>query len=107
MKITYKSGEEPPALPDDIKVNVTAAGVESISTDTAETVSVDGNVANATSVTNKTTIAIDGNGASGRDTIDSKSDMPTYIWVLIAVIIAAVFLIIWMASKRGVFTRRK
>ena len=107
VKITYNTHAEAPTLPTELKVKVTVAGVTDISTDTEESVTVTGNVANATSKTSDSTLTIDGNSASGRGALDSKSEMPTYIWVIMAAIIAALFLIIWMASKRGVFTRKK
>ncbi len=108
VKITYKTHTaDAPTLPESISVKVEVAGADGITTETSDSVTIEGNIANAVSETNNTTISIDDNGATGRDVLDSKSDMPLYLWVLIALSIAAVFLIIWMASKRGVFTRKK
>ena len=112
LKITYKSGSEVPALPESITTSITVtdlngAAISAISTDTADTVTIAGNIATANSTTNDSSVFIDSNGATGRDVVDSKSGMPVYDWVLIALAVAALFLIIWAASKRGVFTRRK
>ena len=112
LKITYKSGDEAPALPESITAAITVTdlngtAISEISTDTADSVTISGNVATAKSVTSDSTVTIDSNGASGRNVVDKKSDMPVYVWLLIALAVAALFLIIWAASKRGVFSRRK
>ena len=116
VKITYITNEEnPPDLPSGITVKATVTGANGISTDTPKEgdsgVTIDSEtVVTATCKTGTTEdafLSVDGNGASGRDVLDNKSDMPTYLWAAIAIIVAMTFLIIWMASKRGVFTRKK
>ena len=112
VKITYKAGDEAPALPESISTAITVTdlggtAISTVSTDTPDTVSIAGNVATANSTTTNSVITVDENGATGRNVVDKKSDMPVYVWLLIALAVAALFLIIWAASKRGVFTRKK
>lgn len=45
--------------------------------------------------------------ASGRGVVNDKGSVPTIVWVMGALIVLLVILIFWMASKRGVFARRK
>ena len=45
--------------------------------------------------------------AEGRDVVNDKGSIPTIVWVMIAGMALLVILIFWMASKRGVFARRK
>ncbi len=109
VKITSMSGTsenvEIPTI--STKVTVTGAGVSEISTDTSEAVTIEGCIATVSSSATESTVTVDETSATGRDVLNEKSEMPTYIWVAIAVMIALVFLIIWAASKRGVFSRRK
>ena len=112
VKITYKAGDEAPALPESISTAITVTdlggtAISTVSTDTPDTVSIAGNVATANSTTTNSVITVDENGATGRNVVDKKSGMPVYVWLLIALAVAALFLIIWAASKRGVFTRKK
>ena len=111
VKITYKSGDEAPALPESISTTVTVTDLSDVAinvyTDTADSVTIAGNVATVKSTTSDSTVTIDSNGASGRDVVNKKSDMPVYDWILIALAVAALFFLIWAASKRGVFSRKK
>ena len=112
VKITYKSGDEVPALPENISTAITVTdlsdvAISAISTDTPDSVTIAGNVATANSTTTNSVITVDESTATGRDVVDKKSDMPVYVWLLIALAVAGLFLIIWAASKRGVFTRKK
>ena len=111
VKITYKSGDQAPEMPTEINIVITATDLAGtaceLTTDTADTVTVSGNNATAKSTTSDSTVSIDSNGASGRNVVDKRSDMPAYDWVLIALAVAALFLLIWAASKRGVFSRKK
>ena len=112
VKITYKSGDEAPALPENISVAITVTdlsdvAISAISTDTPDSVTIAGNVATANSTTTNSVITVDESGATGRDVVDKKSDMPVYVWLLIALAVAGLFFIIWAASKRGVFARKK
>ncbi|MBO5654216.1 MAG: hypothetical protein J6R72_01845, partial [Candidatus Methanomethylophilaceae archaeon] len=45
--------------------------------------------------------------ASGRGVLNELSGIPTIVWVLFALAIILAILTVWMASKRGVFARRK
>ena len=105
VKITAKDAS-PGDLPVSIVTAVTAAGITEIDTD-SESVTIDGATARATSATSDSAVSVDSNSASGRNVIDNKSEMPGYVWALIAITIALVFLLIWLAVRRGVFTRRK
>ncbi len=114
VKITSKAHTQGDTveIPKDVTFKVTVTStvktISEISTATADEVTVSGNVATvASTATSDSTLSVDGTGASGRNVIDGKSNMPAYVWLLIVLIIAAVFLIIWAASKRGVFSRRK
>ncbi|MDO5861857.1 MAG: hypothetical protein Q4Q58_03575 [Thermoplasmata archaeon] len=55
-----------------------------------------------------TTVDVDTSDGTvdGGDAIDSRSGMPAGIWFLVAVILLMVIAIFWLASKRGVFSRR-
>ena len=44
--------------------------------------------------------------ASGGDALDERSGLPVGIWFLVAVILLMLVAIFWLASKRGVFSRR-
>ncbi|MBR2254466.1 MAG: hypothetical protein IJ856_01390, partial [Candidatus Methanomethylophilaceae archaeon] len=44
--------------------------------------------------------------ASGTNIYNSLSGMPVGIWIMIGVIIVLLILVAWMASKRGVFSRK-
>ncbi|MGN1045100.1 MAG: hypothetical protein ACI4Q9_04005, partial [Candidatus Methanomethylophilaceae archaeon] len=45
--------------------------------------------------------------ASGRGVFNDLGEMPVIVWVLFALAIVLAILTVWMASKRGVFARRK
>lgn len=113
VKITSKlhSQDDQIVPPQDVTYKVTVTSgvktISEISTTTADTVTISGNAATVKSTSSDSTMSVDSNGATGRDVIDNKSEMPAYVWVLIALIVAVIFLIIWAASKRGVFSRRK
>ena len=112
VKISNKlTGDVTPEIPKTITFNVTVTDVSGsinydVSTDD-EAITVSGNVANVKATATSSSVTVDTSGATGRDVLNSKSDMPTYVWILIALAVALMFLIIWMASKRGVFTRKK
>ena len=106
VKITAKDNN-PGQLPGSVVISATAAGITEMDTDSTESVTVEGATAKATSDTSESAVSVDSNSASGRNAINDKSDLPTYLWLMIAAIIALVFLLIWLAVRRGVFTRRK
>ena len=106
VKITSKTGDSA-QVPADISIAVTADGITEMSTDSSESVTISGATATAVSVSGGSSVTVDQNGATGRGVLDSKSDMPTYVWLILAAIVALLFLIIWSAVRRGVFTRRK
>ena len=114
VKITSKNGSTTEKLDiPEITTTVTVTDpngiktIGSISTESTEEVTVAGNVATTNSKATESTVTVDETSADGRDVLNQKSDMPNYIWFAIAVMVALVFIIIWAASKRGVFTRRK
>ncbi len=112
VKITSKLHEGDIELPTGnvtfkVAVTSTVKTISEISTTTSDSVTIAGNAATVTTATSSSSLSVDSNGATGRDVIDNRSSMPAYVWVLIALIVAALFLIIWAASKRGVFSRRK
>ncbi len=43
---------------------------------------------------------------SGGDALDERSGLPVGIWFLVAVILLMLVAVFWLASKRGVFSRR-
>ena len=111
VKITCKGAWTTDIPIPEITTSITVtdpAAKKTISNITVDDVVVAGNVASVKSVPSESTIVtIDENSATGRDVLNSKSDMPWYIWFAIAAMVALVFIIIWAASKRGVFTRKK
>ena len=112
VKITSKGEWTDEVTAPEITTSITVtdpAGVREIklSTETADEVTIAGNVASAKSKVTKSVVTVDETSAEGRDVLNQKSDMPGYIWFAIAVMVALVFIIIWAASKRGVFTRKK
>ncbi|MCQ2052834.1 MAG: hypothetical protein MJZ03_02745 [archaeon] len=52
-------------------------------------------------------IDITDSSADGRYVVNNMRSMPVAIWVLIVMIIILLFITIWEAFRRGVFTRRK
>ena len=51
-------------------------------------------------------VSTDDMTASGGDALDERSGLPVGIWFLVAVILLMLVAIFWLASKRGVFSRR-
>lgn len=51
-------------------------------------------------------VTVDDSGVSGGEAIDERSGIPSGIWFLVAVLILMLIAILWLASKRGVFSRR-
>ena len=44
--------------------------------------------------------------ASGSDIFNERSGVPPGIWFLVVVVILLLVIVFWLASKRGVFSRR-
>ena len=112
VKITSKGEWTEDLTAPEITTSITVtdpAGVREIklSTETSDDVTISGNVASAKSKVTESVVTVEETSAEGRDVLNQKSDMPNYIWFAIAVMVALVFIIIWAASKRGVFTRKK
>lgn len=51
-------------------------------------------------------VSVDDSSVSGGDSLNERSGMPAGIWFLVAVIILMLIATFWLASKRGVFSRR-
>ena len=51
-------------------------------------------------------VNVDDSSVSGGDALDERSGLPSGIWFLVGVIILMVIAVFWLASKRGVFSRR-
>ncbi len=43
---------------------------------------------------------------NGRGMVSDKGSLPAYIWALVAIILILVILVIWLGSRRGVFSRK-
>ncbi len=107
VKLTGKTSGHG-TLPGGMEISVTAAGISEMATDSSETsVTIDGATAKAYPETSDSAVSVDSNSASGRDVVNNLSEMPAYVWALIALTIALVFLLIWLSVRRGVFSRRK
>lgn len=52
-------------------------------------------------------LTTDSMSASGTDVFNERSGIPAGIWFMVAVMVLLIIAIFWLASKRGVFSRRK
>lgn len=106
VKVLSKDGT---GTPGNIVSTVTPVdGTETVKSDNLnDGISITGNVVKVNSQTFRSMIKVTDSGASGRGVFNDKGSMPTYVWILIAVMVMLFLLVLWMSSKRGVFSRKK
>ncbi len=69
-------------------------------------VSIDGSSSSMTIEPQTAKVSTGDMSASGTDIYNTRSGMPSGVWFLAAVIILLIVAVAWLASKRGVFSRR-
>ena len=69
-------------------------------------VSVDGTAQDYQLESKNASVTTDSTNASRSDVYNERSGVPVGIWFLVAVIILLLVIVFWLASKRGVFSRR-
>ena len=113
MAVTFTpvGDEKASAIPDlkvtDLKICDSVIGDLNLSTMDGEKVSITGSVATINSVHEVAEVESSDMTADGAGVFNEKGEMPVIVWVLIALIVLGIILTFWMASKRGVFSRRK
>lgn len=85
-------------------VKFTAANMH---TTTGDDITINGNEATSNASPDTAAVSVSEMSANGRGVYNSEGSMPTIVWVLAAISALLLILIFWMASKRGVFARRK
>ncbi|MBR5999423.1 MAG: hypothetical protein IK043_03190, partial [Candidatus Methanomethylophilaceae archaeon] len=78
-----------------------------IGTSTPEKITVSEGKATSSATPGAAEVSVTDISASGRDVVNDKGKVPTIVWVMIAAMALLIILIFWMASKRGVFARKK
>ena len=87
LKIAFSAANIGTSTPDDITVT------EGKATSEASPISVE--------------VSVTDMSADGRGVVNDQGKIPVIVWVMVAAMALLLILIFWMASKRGVFTRRK
>ncbi len=87
------------------KLSFTSAN--GIGTSTPEKVSISEGKADSEATVSSAEVSVTDISASGRDVVNDKGKVPVIVWVMIAAMALLIILIFWMASKRGVFARKK
>ena len=80
---------------------------EIVSTLTSEFVEINGGTVTIEADPESAKVSATDMNASGRGVFNEPGDIPTIVWVLFALAIILAILSVWMASKRGVFARKK
>lgn len=78
-----------------------------IGTSTPEKITVSEGTATSSASAGAAEVSVTDISASGRDVVNDKGSVPVIVWVMIAAMALLIILIFWMASKRGVFARKK
>ncbi len=92
-----------------VKVMLLSADADSTASVPSVTasVSVDGGSAQSFALSAKgASVTTDSMSASGTDVFNEKAGVPSGVWFLVVVIILLLVTVFWLASKRGVFSRR-
>ena len=74
--------------------------------DTVPTLTVDTSVGSKTLTPSTIDISVDSITVSGDSAVSSQSGVPMGVWFIFGLSIILLILIVWMGSKRGVFSRR-
>ncbi len=86
---------------------VTFQSSTGIDTSTPDEITVSEGKASSSAEAASAEVTVTDISASGRDVVNDKGSVPVIVWVMVAGMALLLILIFWMASKRGVFTRRK
>lgn len=86
---------------------VTFSSSTGIGTSTPDDVTVSEGKASSSAEAASAEVSVTDISASGRDVVNDKGSVPVIVWVMIAGMALLLILIFWMASKRGVFSRKK
>ena len=105
VKITLINGESSEIADKKINTQIVFDDVSEITAD-GDSITVDGSKVTVVS-SHLDSVASVSLSAEGRGIVSERSSMPSYVWVLTAVILVMLILIIWLGIRRGVFTRRK
>ena len=90
-----------------LKVAFSSATAVGISTATPDDITVDSGAAKSDAQSATAEVSVSDMSADGRGVVNDKGKVPTIVWVMVAAMALLLILIFWMASKRGVFSRRK
>ena len=88
----------------ELKASFAAAN---IGTATPDSITIEDGKAKSDAAPVTVEVSVTDMSADGRGVVNDKGSVPTIIWVMVAAMAMLLVLIFWMASKRGVFTRRK
>ena len=107
-RITFVPGTSPVGDIPDLSASYDFGTADvTVSTLTGDDVSVSGKVATISAEPGSAVVDATDMNASGRGVFNDKGSTPTIVWVLFALAIILAILTVWMATKRGVFARRK
>ena len=90
-----------------LKVSVTSATAVGVGTATPDDITIESGAAKSTAQSAPAEVSVSDMSADGRGVVNEKGKVPTIVWVMVAAMALLLILIFWMASKRGVFSRRK
>lgn len=99
LKLTPKY--EPSEIPRSVKFTIVTDNDENIR------VTAFNDVDTFDSQTTLPAIDIIDSSANGRNVVNDVRGMPITLWIIVILVIVLLFVTIWEASRRGVFTRRK
>ena len=88
-------------------VTCTTTEVASIYTTDDDNVKISGKSATVTGEPTDAEVEVTEMEADGRGVVNDKGAVPVIVWALLAIIVLLAILTVWMATKRGVFARRK
>ncbi len=86
---------------------VAFSSTNGVGTSTPDDITVEEGKASSSAEAANAEVSVTDMSASGRDVVNDKGSVPVIVWVMIAGMALLLILIFWMASKRGVFSRKK
>ena len=108
FRITYMPVGDATDVPDlKLKNELTLGTGELAKTLTSDTIVINGGIVTIEADPESAKVSAIDMNASGRGVFNEPGDIPTIVWVLFALAIILAILSVWMASKRGVFARKK
>ena len=90
-----------------VKVTLSPTGTQTIQTSTPDEITVSEGKAQSSVSPTTAEVSVTDMSASGRGVVNDQGSIPTIVWVMLAAMALLLITIFWMASKRGVFARRK